>query len=211
LTWYADDLSLSPFQGLSLSKDDALSPGVSGFQHGTKSHMAPEILADGYNSTSTDVYSFGILLYELYTGVDAFCNTPDRFLDQMVIHDHHRPIFPPGTPKGYHSLALACWSHDASLRPSFEAIVASLARFREEEGGPTDRVDLTESALQLAASTSSIGDIISIMPATSLRPGLLRAPSTKARIPDTTNAAQTQPRPELTPDQKEFWVAYFNY
>lgn len=39
---------------------------------GTLSHMAPELLMHGHASRSSDTYAFGILMWELYTGLKAF-------------------------------------------------------------------------------------------------------------------------------------------
>merc|ERR1712130_716865 len=52
--------------------------------HGTVSHMAPELLEMGQMSKASDIYSFGVLLYELCSGQQAWalmekcmCNAPD--------------------------------------------------------------------------------------------------------------------------------------
>jgi serine/threonine protein kinase len=39
---------------------------------GTMSHMAPEVLLNGHISKAADVYSFGITLWELFTGCHAY-------------------------------------------------------------------------------------------------------------------------------------------
>jgi serine/threonine protein kinase len=39
---------------------------------GTMSHMAPEALLRGHISKAADVYSFGITLWELFTGCHAY-------------------------------------------------------------------------------------------------------------------------------------------
>jgi serine/threonine protein kinase len=36
------------------------------------SHMAPEVLLNGHISKAADVYSFGITLWELFTGCHAY-------------------------------------------------------------------------------------------------------------------------------------------
>lgn len=54
---------------------------------GTLTHMAPELLLAGWASTASDVYAYGILLWELATGQRAFagafgciaCSTPGLY------------------------------------------------------------------------------------------------------------------------------------
>jgi serine/threonine protein kinase len=41
---------------------------------GTLTHMAPELLLHGHASRASDVYAFGILLWELATGLRAFAS-----------------------------------------------------------------------------------------------------------------------------------------
>jgi serine/threonine protein kinase len=36
-------------------------------------HMAPETLMSGQISRASDVYAYGIMLWELYTGGTGFC------------------------------------------------------------------------------------------------------------------------------------------
>lgn len=37
--------------------------------YGTVTHMPPELLMDGKLTKSADVYAFGVLLWEMYTGL----------------------------------------------------------------------------------------------------------------------------------------------
>jgi hypothetical protein len=44
---------------------------------GTMSHMAPEALLRGHISKAADVYSFGVTLWELFTGCHAYHGEPE--------------------------------------------------------------------------------------------------------------------------------------
>ncbi len=48
------------------------------------SHTAPELLLYGHIGKPNDVYGFGILLYELYTGSRAFFDVPRAVLPHQA-------------------------------------------------------------------------------------------------------------------------------
>lgn len=184
--------------GLSVCKDDALSSQVPGFRNGTKSHMAPEILSgSGSQSNASDIYSFGILLFELYTGIDAFLDMFHLNFDQMVVDHNLRPTFPPDAPAGYRDLAVACWSRDRSARPSFESVLASLVKLREEEGGQADHVNIED--LIVTTHNSSVQHH---KDATSSK-------SVSNPVPCAEPPIQLQR--VYTTDDKEFWEMFFNH
>ncbi|KAJ0105974.1 hypothetical protein Patl1_17571 [Pistacia atlantica] len=93
--------------------------------------FAPEVLAEqeeGSTSTSkysekADVYSFGMLFFELLTGKVPF---EDGHLqgDKMTrnIKAGERPLFPSGYPKYIVNLTKKCWHPTPSQRPSFSSI-----------------------------------------------------------------------------------------
>jgi hypothetical protein len=61
-------------------------------------------------------YSFGLVLWEIYTGGKAFANVPNMLLGHQIIHDGRRPVFPPNAPIEYVDLALKCWDADPAKR-----------------------------------------------------------------------------------------------
>lgn len=83
---------------------------------GTLTHMAPEVLMYGKISRASDVYAFGILLWELYTAQQAFKGTPRVLLGHEVAKMGHRPEFPPDCPFDYQLLACRCWESDPAIR-----------------------------------------------------------------------------------------------
>ncbi|KAJ4711940.1 Protein kinase family protein [Melia azedarach] len=93
---------------------------------------APEVLTEregqGNRSTSrfsekADVYSFGMLCFELLTGKVPF---EDGHLqgDKTAknIRAGERPLFPSGSPKYLVNLTKKCWHTSPSQRPSFSSI-----------------------------------------------------------------------------------------
>ncbi|KAG2438991.1 hypothetical protein HYH02_010782 [Chlamydomonas schloesseri] len=127
---------------------------------GTLTHMAPEVMLEGRISKAADVYSFGILLWELFCAGDPFQGVPRAHLGHAITKEARRPKFPPFAPAGFVRLATRCWDPDASLRPTFEEVLSELVRMREELGGDTPqlvvaRLQRTPSADQNAVNRES--------------------------------------------------------
>jgi serine/threonine protein kinase len=100
-----------------------------GRQAGTLAWMAPELLLGNKCNESTDIYSFGVIMYELMT-----CEVPFEGLNQVQIESQLknglRPQLPGDIPHGfppqYVELMMNCWHQDASQRPSSQQLQASL-------------------------------------------------------------------------------------
>ncbi|WIA12566.1 hypothetical protein OEZ85_006227 [Tetradesmus obliquus] len=94
---------------------------------GTLTHLAPERLQAGSLITpAADTYSFGVLMYELYTGQKPYAGLAPGPGMMRAIFDGLRPVFPDSTPAGYRALAECCWSCHISARPCFEEVVGRL-------------------------------------------------------------------------------------
>ncbi|EFJ51772.1 hypothetical protein VOLCADRAFT_87281 [Volvox carteri f. nagariensis] len=96
---------------------------------GTVTHMAPELLQGSPLDPSADIYSFGILMWEVYTGrapYSAYAENGFAAVPHKVLHEGMRPKFPPDTPSHFKSLAVSCWSSDASQRPSASELASGL-------------------------------------------------------------------------------------
>lgn len=80
---------------------------------GTPTHMSPELFMAGHVSKASDVYAYGILLYEIITGQRAYAGVPVPLLPHQVAVAGLRPSWPPGVPAGcktLQQLAEACWA-----------------------------------------------------------------------------------------------------
>ncbi|GIM09632.1 hypothetical protein Vretimale_13478 [Volvox reticuliferus] len=93
---------------------------------GTVTHMPPELLRSGKLTLSGDVYSFGIIMWELLTGSVPYRGLMYGEVVERVVVSHRRPEFPEHTPHEYRSLAERCWAADAAARPTFVAVLAEL-------------------------------------------------------------------------------------
>jgi len=95
---------------------------VSQHQTGTLDHMAPEVMMEGKTSKRSDVYSFGILLWELFCYSRPYIGMRDVAIVHKVVEQDLRPVFPTTAPREYVSLATACWDKDPQKRPNFSEI-----------------------------------------------------------------------------------------
>ena len=59
-------------------------------------HTYIQVMLKGKQSKSADVYAYGIVLWELYTGGRAFADVPSIMLGSQVAQEGRRPSFPQG-------------------------------------------------------------------------------------------------------------------
>ncbi|KAK9810110.1 hypothetical protein WJX72_005012 [[Myrmecia] bisecta] len=104
---------------------------------GTVTHMAPELLSEGRGSRAADVYSFGILMWEVLTGRTPYHHMSKVQIMVGVVSEDMRPAFPPACPPWYRDLASSCWVAEPKCRPNFaeicHAIRVQLARMEQEQ------------------------------------------------------------------------------
>jgi len=94
---------------------------------GSPLYMAPEMLLDKPYDTKADVYSFGIVLWELFTQLEpynGFFKTFDEMMDG-VTRKGKRPDIPEDCPSKLKELMQACWNPDPNNRPSIAKILSS--------------------------------------------------------------------------------------
>lgn len=93
---------------------------------GTYAWMAPEVIKSSTFSKASDVWSYGVLLWELLTG-----ETPYKGFDALAVaygvavNKLTLPI-PSTCPSPFSSLMEACWSPDPHKRPTFVRILLEL-------------------------------------------------------------------------------------
>ncbi|KAL6274777.1 hypothetical protein ACE6H2_025469 [Prunus campanulata] len=111
--------------GLSKIKQRTL---VSGGVRGTIPWMAPELLNSKNNlvTEKVDVYSFGIVMWELLTGEEPYANLRSKELIAGIIKGSLRPEIPSWCDPMWRSLMERCWSSDPDSRPPFSEIAKEL-------------------------------------------------------------------------------------
>ncbi|NXG24765.1 JAK3 kinase, partial [Grallaria varia] len=94
---------------------------------------APESLSDNIFSCASDVWSYGVLLYELFTYSNKSKSPSEEFLRMMgtgkpaqiichlleLLKDNRRLPVPSGCPAEVYSLMMSCWAFAPGSRPTF--------------------------------------------------------------------------------------------
>lgn len=136
---------------------------------GTLRYRAPERslegAARGKPAKAHDVYSFGMLTWEICSG-----DVPFRSMrDEAIIANHVKaalghaaPVRPPlaPVPAALREVVVSCWAQDAARRPAFEASLPKLAAAaeatrREEQWFPADWTQTSQwQCVEVAASAA---------------------------------------------------------
>ncbi|XP_021246553.1 mitogen-activated protein kinase kinase kinase 21 isoform X2 [Numida meleagris] len=93
---------------------------------GTYAWMAPEVIKSSLFSKGSDIWSYGVLLWELLTG-----EVPYRGIDGLAVaygvavNKLTLPI-PSTCPEPFAKLMKECWEQDPHIRPSFAIILEEL-------------------------------------------------------------------------------------
>ncbi|CAI2162829.1 9120_t:CDS:2 [Funneliformis geosporum] len=98
---------------------------------------------------ASDVYSFGIVMWELSAGVRLWCNRPHDFKLASEICNGIRPDIIDGTPYDYVKLMTQCWHSDISKRPTASEIYDLLGIWitacdEPDQSELSDQFDLAE-------------------------------------------------------------------
>jgi len=117
-------------------------PSVNTQTYGTITHVAPEVVLEGRVGTESDVYSFGILMWELYSGERPYGDTEQMHIIYKVTSLGHRPLFlaPVGQDvslcglQAYAALAQSCWEAQPDIRPGWEYIIGVLDGLIKDDG-----------------------------------------------------------------------------
>ncbi|XP_050365037.1 serine/threonine-protein kinase STY46-like isoform X2 [Argentina anserina] len=100
--------------------------GIMTAETGTYRWMAPEVIEHKPYDHKADVFSFGIVLWELLTGKLPYETLTPLQAALGVVKKGLRPPIPKHTNPMLVELMESCWQHDASLRPEFSEIVNML-------------------------------------------------------------------------------------
>jgi len=130
-----------------LSGSQTMTHGV-----GTACWLAPEVIKNARSSKYSDVYSYGIILWELETRKKVYAELESTQIIAKVANDNLRPPVPEGCL--WTSMMVKCWDEDPSSRPSFEEIVRELNQI-VEDFNTDSQCDTTNTSNQSSSSQLS--------------------------------------------------------
>jgi len=93
---------------------------------GTAAYMAPELLEDNVFDEKSDVYSFAILLWEIYDRGVPWRGLQPMQIMRKVVDKRERPPLPSSMPDDLRTLTEQCWAPAPNDRPDFQTIASVL-------------------------------------------------------------------------------------
>jgi serine/threonine protein kinase len=103
---------------------------------GTINYAAPEQLEEALPTAKIDVFSFGLIVYEIVVGSKVFPMSEPPFSIIKKLRSGYVPVIPGSIFPWIRELILSCLSSTPDDRPSFEEILVTLRRndFNISEG-----------------------------------------------------------------------------
>jgi serine/threonine protein kinase len=129
-------VKISDFGMAQLFTERATRPAI-----GTSAYMAPELLLNHPTGKAADIFSFGILLWELFVGVEVFPHMMEAQIIMKVLvwyqskakdATDYLPL-PDQVPAPLASLVKLCLDREPDHRPTFADITVTLQKALEEE------------------------------------------------------------------------------
>ena len=101
--------------------------------YGVLPFIAPEVLNGEPYTTSSDIYSFGVIMVELSSGKPPFHDRKHDLSLTLDIFNGLRPEFGEGTPEIYKKLAYRCMNANPNQRPTSDELLSMLKFWRNSE------------------------------------------------------------------------------
>ena len=109
---------------------------ITGTYTGTPVYMAPEVFHSRVYDTKADIYSLGLIMFEMWYGEEAFADAPGKTLLDFFewVDEGNRPVHRQGCkmpPPFWKQLMTQCWGGNPKKRPTakecHERIVKSVS------------------------------------------------------------------------------------
>ncbi|XP_058012611.1 tyrosine-protein kinase Fes/Fps isoform X4 [Ahaetulla prasina] len=128
----SNTLKISDF-GMSREQVDGIYSSTSGMKQIPVKWTAPEALSYGRYSSESDVWSFGILLWEAFSlGATPYANMSNQQTRETV-EKGIRLHAPDQCPEEVYQLMLKCWEYEPQKRPSFSTILQDLVVIQKKQ------------------------------------------------------------------------------
>eukprot|EP01054_Gregarina_sp_Poly1_P010849 Gregarina_sp_Poly_1__10848@NODE_83_length_15529_cov_95_045531_g71_i0_p1_GENE_NODE_83_length_15529_cov_95_045531_g71_i0NODE_83_length_15529_cov_95_045531_g71_i0_p1_ORF_typecomplete_len1156_score136_67Pkinase_Tyr/PF07714_17/1_2e68Pkinase/PF00069_25/8_9e52Pkinase_fungal/PF17667_1/8_7e07ANTH/PF07651_16/4_2e05Kinaselike/PF14531_6/1_8e03Kinaselike/PF14531_6/0_0021Transformer/PF06495_11/0_0085FTA2/PF13095_6/0_033Kdo/PF06293_14/6_1e03Kdo/PF06293_14/0_31_NODE_83_length_15529_cov_95_045531_g71_i019165383 len=126
------DFGMSAWKKVSTSSGNGLLHGIAGTYH----WMAPEVVLGRTYRESVDVYSYGIILYELCSDAlpyEELSYLEPQVIGRLVAVEGRRPDLSKlrlDCPRELRDLMVQCWNQDPCSRPNFQHVIKRLDSLR---------------------------------------------------------------------------------
>ncbi|GBB90975.1 hypothetical protein RclHR1_18040004 [Rhizophagus clarus] len=135
--------------------------------YGNLPYIAPEVIIGKKHTIKSDIYSIGMLMWEISSGQHPFCGYYHDFNLVLNIFNGMRPAIVPGTPSEYMELMKQCWDAIPENRPNIETLFHRIKeinkRYCEEHPSEAfqhdDRNDLNNTFLSPVTSNQNISSM----------------------------------------------------
>ena len=115
---------------------------ITGTMAGTPWYLAPEVIKSCLYDYKADIYSFGIMLWEMWYGeralLDVNIGNMQEFFEK--VGEGVRPTYVRGSkkpPPGLHDLMQCCWDEKPDNRPDAGECYEKLTKLYQEFGAPS--------------------------------------------------------------------------
>ncbi|GET66839.1 kinase-like domain-containing protein [Rhizophagus irregularis DAOM 181602=DAOM 197198] len=88
--------------------------------YGNLPYIAPEVISGKETTFASDVYSIGMVMWEISSGRPPFINFENDYELALKIINGMRPKIIPGTPLEYKDMMKQCWDADPEKRPDIK-------------------------------------------------------------------------------------------
>jgi len=95
-------------------------------RYGVLSYIAPEVLRNEPYTKASDIYSFGMILWEVCHGKPVYANVPFNIALALRICSGERPIISRKVPNCLRELMERCWHDDPLMRPNGQQLYRSI-------------------------------------------------------------------------------------
>src|SRR5581483_1654468 len=98
--------------------------------YGNLPYIAPEIITGKETTRASDIYSIGILMWEISSGQPPFIGHEHNYELAMKIVNGMRPKIVSETPLEYRKLMEQCWDADPTKRPDADTLRIRIRELR---------------------------------------------------------------------------------
>jgi serine/threonine protein kinase len=130
--------------------------------YGNLPYIAPEVIVGEEYAYASDIYSIGMLMWEVSSGQPPFANFENDFYLTVRIRDGMRPKIIKGTPSEYIEIMTQCWDADTLNRPNILKLhdmimnLYKLSALNESSDDKKSKNFLRPTFLQQSSSKSSL-------------------------------------------------------